>query len=103
MGAVALAVATDQLTGSLGAASLTPAEHGTATAVLEGGGPLALHTADLGPLSAKLAPLTERALADGYADVLLLTAGACATAAVIAAVFLGVRPRAAAQLEGSRS
>ena len=56
-------------------AALTPAEHGTATAVLDAGGPLALHTADLGPLSAKLAPLTERALADGYDDVLLLTAG----------------------------
>ncbi|MFG2343716.1 MFS transporter [Streptomyces phaeochromogenes] len=105
VGAVALAVATDQLTGSLRTASLTPAEHGTATAVLDAGGPLALHTADLGPLSAKLAPLTERALADGYGDVLLLTAGACATAAVIAAVFLGVRPRAAApaQPEESRS
>ena len=108
VGAVALATATGQLTSSLGAAALTPAEHGTATAVLDAGGPLALHTADLGPLSAKIAPLTERALADGYADVLLLTAGACVTAAVIAAVFLGVRPRGAAhdrtdQTEGSPS
>ncbi|MGH1554133.1 hypothetical protein ACRAWF_25875 [Streptomyces sp. L7] len=105
VGAVALATATHRLTGSLGAAALTPAEHGTATAVLDAGGPLALHTADLGPLSAKIAPLTERALAAGYGDVLLLTAGACVTAAVIAAVSLGVRPRGAAPArpEGSRS
>ncbi|WP_406458050.1 MFS transporter [Streptomyces sp. NBC_01622] len=105
VGAVALATATHQLTGSLGAAALTPAEHGTAAAVLDAGGPLALHTADLGPLSAKIAPLTERALAAGYGDVLLLTAGACVIAAVIAAVSLGVRPRGAApaQPEESRS
>ncbi|MEV6174187.1 MFS transporter [Streptomyces sp. NPDC051954] len=93
VGAVALAMAADQLTGSLRAAPLTPAEHGTATAILDAGGPLALHTADLGPLSAKIAPFTERALTDGYNNGLLLTAAACVAAAVIAAVFLGVRPR----------
>ncbi|WP_281292591.1 MFS transporter [Streptomyces hawaiiensis] len=66
VGAVALGMATNKLTDSLAGAGLTSAEHGTATAVLDAGGPIALHTAELGPLSAKLAPLTERALADGY-------------------------------------
>ncbi|WP_217567222.1 MFS transporter [Streptomyces sp. GbtcB7] len=93
VGAVALGMATSQLTGSLAGAELTPAEHGTASAVLDAGGPIALHTAELGPLSAKIAPFTERALADGYNAGLVLTAVACLVAAVIAAVFLGFRTR----------
>jgi len=91
VGAVALGMATNKLTEALAGAGLTPAEHGTAAAVLDAGGPIALHTAELGPLSAKLAPLTERALTDGYNNGLVLTAIACLVAAVIAAVFLGVR------------
>ncbi|MDO0932230.1 hypothetical protein QQY66_11190 [Streptomyces sp. DG2A-72] len=74
VGAVALGMATSRLTDGLAGAGLTPAEHGTAAAVLDAGGPMALHTAELGPLSAKLAPLTERALADGYNNGLALTA-----------------------------
>lgn len=93
VGAVALGLATGRLTDGLAGAGLTPAEHGTANAVLEAGGPIALHTAELGPLSAKLAPFTERALADGYNAGLVLTAVACVVAAAIAAVFLGVRTR----------
>ncbi|MEU1513928.1 MFS transporter [Streptomyces sp. NPDC005811] len=94
VGAVALGMAASRLTGSLADAGLTPKEHGIATAVLDAGGPLALHTADLGPLSAKLAPYTSDALAHGYGNGLLLTAAACAVAAVIAAVFVGFRPDA---------
>ncbi|NNN37514.1 MFS transporter, partial [Streptomyces sp. S3(2020)] len=92
VGAVALGMATSQLTGSLADAGLTPKEHGIATAVLTEGGPLALHTAELGPLSAKIAPYTSDALAQGYNNGLLLTAAACAVAAVVAAVFVGIRP-----------
>ncbi|NEA98535.1 MFS transporter [Streptomyces sp. SID13726] len=94
VGAVALGMAADRLTGDLAGAGLTPKEHGIASAVLHGGGPLALHTADLGPLSAKLAPYTSDALAHGYNNGLLLTAAACVAAAVIAAVFVGLRPGA---------
>lgn len=92
VGAIALGMAADRLTGSLAGAGLTPKEHGIASAVLHEGGPLALHTADLGPLTAKLAPYTSDALAHGYNNGLLLTAAACAVAAVIAAVFVGLRP-----------
>ncbi|MCL8017268.1 MFS transporter [Streptomyces sp. AS02] len=84
-------------------AGLTPKEQGIATAVLHEGGPLALHTADLGPLSAKVPPFTTDALAQGYNNGLLVTAAACVAAAVIAAVFVGVRPGATrpAEAEGS--
>jgi MFS family permease len=92
VGAVALGMAASQLTGSLTEAGLTPKEHGIASAVLHEGGPLALHTADLGPLSTKLAPYTADALAHGYNNGLILTAVACAAAAVIAAVFVGFGP-----------
>ncbi|MGW1781870.1 MFS transporter [Streptomyces sp. NPDC002143] len=92
VGAVALGMASSQLTGSLADLGLTPKEHGIASAVLHEGGPIALHTADLGPLSAKLAPYTTDALAHGYNNGLILTAAACAAAAVIAAVFVGFRP-----------
>jgi hypothetical protein len=92
VGAVALGMAASRLTGSLANAGLTPKEQGIASAVLHEGGPLALHTADLGPLSAKLAPYTTDALAHGFGNGLLLTAGACVLAAVIAAVFVGLRP-----------
>ncbi|MEW1642540.1 MFS transporter [Streptomyces sp. NPDC091219] len=94
VGAVALGMAADRLTGDLAGAALTPKEHGIVGAVLDAGGPLALHTADLGPLSARLAPYTSDALAHGYGNALLLTAAACGTAAVIAAVFVGLRPGA---------
>lgn len=92
IGAVALGMATSQLTGSLADAGLTPKEQGIASTVLHEGGPLALHTADLGPLSAKLAPYTTDALAHGFNNGLILTAAACVVAAVIAAVFIGFRP-----------
>jgi hypothetical protein len=96
-------MAASQLTGSLVDAGLTPQEHGIASAVLHEGGPLALHSADLGPLSAKLAPYTTDALAHGYNNGLILTACACVTAAVIAAVFVGFRRSgtAPAEAEGS--
>ncbi|MET8976352.1 MFS transporter [Streptomyces sp. NPDC004539] len=94
VGAVALGMAADRITGGLASAGLTPQEHGIASAVLADGGPLALHTADLGPLSGKLAPLTTDALAHGYDTGLLLTAAACAVAAAIALVFVGLRPGA---------
>jgi hypothetical protein len=58
VGAIALSLATTHLTGI----NLTPTEHGTVNALLTAGGPLALHTADLGPLSAKIAPLSLEAL-----------------------------------------
>ncbi|GAA0315388.1 MFS transporter [Streptomyces turgidiscabies] len=103
VGAVALGMAAGQLTGSLADAGLTPKEHGIADAVLDAGGPLALHTADLGPLSAKLAPLTSDALAHGYNAGLLLTAAACAVAAVIAAVFVGLRPESTRPVEARES
>jgi DNA-binding transcriptional MocR family regulator len=73
-------------------AGLTPKEHGIASAILHEGGPIALHSVDLGPLSAKLAPYTTDALAHGYNNGLILTAVACTAAAVIAAVFVGFRP-----------
>ncbi|MFI6254271.1 MFS transporter [Streptomyces sp. NPDC051016] len=91
VGAVALGVAASRLTGGFAGAGLTPREQGIADAVLDAGGPLALHTADLGPLSAKLRPFTSDALAHGYNSALLLTAAACAVAALIAAVFVGFR------------
>ncbi|MFJ8057415.1 MFS transporter [Streptomyces sp. NPDC096142] len=94
VGAVALGMAADRLTGDLAGAALTPKEHGIVGAVLDAGGPLDLHTADLGPLSARIAPYTSDALAHGYGNALLLTAAACGTAAVIAAVFVGLRPGA---------
>ncbi|CAL9660865.1 hypothetical protein [Streptomyces sp. enrichment culture] len=50
VGAVALSLAATQIASNLGSAGLAPAEHGTASAVLSEGGPLALHTAGLGPL-----------------------------------------------------
>ncbi|MEU3935962.1 MFS transporter [Streptomyces sp. NPDC029044] len=103
VGAVALGMAASQLTGGLAGAGLTPKEHGIATAVLNEGGPLALHTADLGPLSAKLAPFTTDALAHGYNNGLLLTAGACVVAAVIAAAFVGRRPGGTAPVEAAES
>lgn len=96
-------MAARQLTGSLADAGLTPKEHGIASAVLHEGGPLALHSADLGPLRAKLAPLTEHALASGYNNGLILTAAACVTAAVIAAVFVGFRRSGTAPAEAERS
>ena len=74
-----------------------------ASAVLHEGGPLALHTADLGPLSAKLAPHTTDVLAHGYNNGLLLTAAACVTAAVIAAVFVGFRPGGTRPVEAEGS
>lgn len=103
VGAVALGMAASQLTGSLADAGLTPKEHSIASAVLHEGGPIALHTADLGPLSTKLAPYTTQALADGYNNGLLFTAGACLAAAVIAAVFVGLRTSGtqSAEIEGS--
>ncbi|MFJ9542770.1 MFS transporter [Streptomyces sp. NPDC101225] len=91
VGAVALSMAADRITSGLSGAGLTAAEHGTATAVLAGGGPIALHSAQLGPLSAKIAPLTERALSDGYNAGLLLTAIACLTAAAVSGVFIGFK------------
>lgn len=103
VGAVALGMATSQLTDSLADAGLTPKEHGIASAVLHEGGPLALHSADLGPLSAKLAPYTTDALAHGYNNGLILTAVACISAAVIAAVFVGFGRKGtlSAEAEGS--
>jgi MFS family permease len=103
VGAVALGMAASQLTGSLANAGLTPKEQGIASAVLHEGGPLALHTADLGPLSAKLAPHTTDALAHGFDNGLLLTAGACVLAAVIAAVFVGLRPGGTRPVEAEGS
>ena len=103
VGAVALGMATSQLTGSLADAGLTPKEHGIASAVLHEGGPLALHSADLGPLSVKVAPLTEHALANGYNYGLILTAAACMAAAVIAAVFVGFRRSGTAPAEAKES
>jgi hypothetical protein len=103
VGAVALGMAASQLTGSLADAGLTPKEHGIVSAVLHEGGPLALHSADLGPLSAKLAPLTEHALASGYNNGLILTAAACVAAAVIAAVFVGFRRSGTAPAEAEES
>ncbi|NEA61048.1 MFS transporter [Streptomyces sp. SID12488] len=103
VGAVALGMATSQLTGGLADAGLTPKEHGIASAVLHEGGPIALHTADLGPLSAKLAPYTTDALAHGYSNGLILTAAACTAAAVIAAVFVGFRPSSTRPAEAAGS
>jgi len=103
VGAVALGMATSRLTGSLADAGLTPKEHGIASAVLHEGGPLALHSADLGPLSAKLAPYTTEALAHGYNNGLILTAAACGVAAVIAVVFVGIRPSGTRPTEAERS
>ncbi|WP_405819561.1 MFS transporter [Streptomyces sp. NBC_01390] len=103
VGAVALGMAASRLTGSLADAGLTPKEHGIASAILHEGGPLALHSVDLGPLSAKLAPYTTDALAHGYNNGLILTAAACATAAVIAAVFVGFRPSSTAPAEAEGS
>ncbi|WP_327699158.1 MFS transporter [Streptomyces sp. NBC_00459] len=94
VGAIALSLATTQIASDLGAAGLTPAENGTASAVLSEGGPIALHTAELGPLSSKIALVTERALADGYNTGLLVTACACLMAAVVSAKFIGLRPQA---------
>ncbi|MCD9875686.1 MFS transporter [Streptomyces guryensis] len=103
VGAVALGMAASRLTGSLADAGLTPKEHGIVSAILHEGGPLALHSVDLGPLSAKLAPYTTDALAHGYDNGLILTAAACVTAAVIAAVFVGFRPSGNAPAEAERS
>ncbi|MFJ9250511.1 MFS transporter [Streptomyces sp. NPDC101776] len=95
VGAVALSLAAAQITTHLADAGLSPAEHSTAQAVLAQGGPIAVHTAELGPLSAKIAPITQQALADGYNTGLLLTAGACLLAATICAVFIGLKPQSA--------
>ncbi|MEU9456234.1 MFS transporter [Streptomyces sp. NPDC048277] len=103
VGAVALGMAASRLTGSLADAGLTPKEHGIANAVLDAGGPLALHTADLGPLSVKLRPFTSDALAHGYNNALLLTAAACVAAALIAAVFVGFRSGGTGPVESKES
>ncbi|MFC8672159.1 MFS transporter [Streptomyces griseorubiginosus] len=91
VGAVALSLAAGEFGRNLGGVGLSPPEHGTVNAVLAAGGPIAVHTADLGPLSAKIAPLSERALAHGYGSGLLLTATACLAAAAVSAVFIGFR------------
>lgn len=91
VGAVALSLAATQLTTDLAGAGLSPAEQGTVHAVLAAGGPIAVHTAELGPLSAKIAPYTGQALADGYNTGMLLTAMACLLAAAISAVFIGLK------------
>ncbi|WP_405970549.1 MFS transporter [Streptomyces sp. NBC_00988] len=91
VGAVALSIAAGRIASGLAGAGLTPAERGTAEAVLGAGGPIALHTAELGPLSAKTAALTQQALADGYGTGLVLTACACLVAALVSALFIGFR------------
>ncbi|WP_329309822.1 MFS transporter [Streptomyces sp. NBC_01262] len=91
VGAVALSTAATRFAGNLGDAGLTGAEHHVVGAVLEEGGPLAVLSAQLGPASAKVAPIAQKALADGYNTGLLITAIACLAAAVISAVFLGLR------------
>ena len=104
VGAVALGMAARQLTGSLADAGLTPKEHGIASAVLHEGGPLALHTADLGPLSAKLAPLHHGGPGPRLQRRTDPHRRRLAAAAVIAAVFVGFgrSGTAPAEPEGSR-
>ncbi|MFJ8113814.1 hypothetical protein [Streptomyces sp. NPDC096132] len=91
--ALTLSLAATQITSHLNGAGLTPADHGTAEPVLSEGGPIPLHTAELGPLSTKIASITERALADGYNTGLLVTACACLVAAVISAKYIGLKPQ----------
>lgn len=88
VGTVALGQAAGLLSGSLQGAGLSQDQLRAAEGVLHEGGPLALATAPLGPLSDTVGPLARAALAEGYASGLLVTAAACVVAAAIAAVFV---------------
>jgi hypothetical protein len=88
IGTVALGQAGTLLGASLAASGLPAAQMGVAQGVLAAGGPLALATAPLGPISTTVAPLARDALTAGYDAGLLVTAVSCLAAAVIAAIFL---------------
>jgi MFS family permease len=88
VGTVALGQAAALLAGSLQGAGLPEAQLHVAQGVLQEGGPLALATAPLGPLSGTVGPLARAALTAGYASGLLVTAVACLVAAAIAATFV---------------
>ncbi|WP_217558679.1 MFS transporter [Streptomyces sp. GbtcB6] len=91
IGTVALSQAAPLLTGGLASANLPPDQLAPAEAILHEGGPIAVATAQLGP---RVHEIATDALANGYADGLVVTASAAAVAAVVAALFLrtkGVR------------
>lgn len=88
IGTVALSQAGTMLGTSLAGSGLPAAQLGVAQGVLAAGGPLALATTPLGPISTTVAPLARTALTSGYDAGLLVTAIACLAAAVIAAIFV---------------
>ncbi len=88
IGTIALSQAGTLLGASLAASGLPAAQLGVAQGVLAAGGPLALATAPLGPISTTVAPLARTALTAGYDAGLLVTAISCLAAAMIAAIFL---------------
>jgi MFS family permease len=87
--AVALSRAGSTLNHRLAAAKLTVAQHHIVGAVATAGGPFAVLNASLGPLSAKVAPIAEGALAHGFDVGLIVCAAGALVAAAIAVTFLG--------------
>lgn len=86
IGAVALTQAAPvALAGLSTATGVAPAQLGAANGILDGGGPLALASAPLGP---QIGAVASRALAHGYDVGLLVAAVSCLVAALIAGVFL---------------
>ena len=88
IGTIALSHAGVVLAGVLDGAGLTEAQRQVVDAVSAEGGPLAVATAPLGPVSQIVAPLAREALAQGYDIGFLVSALACLAAAGIAAVFV---------------
>jgi MFS family permease len=86
--AVALSRAGSTLTQRLASADLTVAQHHVVGAVAAAGGPFAVLNAQLGPVSAKVAPIAEGALAHGFDIGLIVCAVGALVAAGIALAFL---------------
>ncbi len=91
IGTIALTQTEDVLARSLDGAGLTVPERQIVDEISADGGPFALASAQLGPISEKVGPLAQDALTRGYNLGFVASATACVLAAVIAAMFLGYR------------
>jgi MFS family permease len=100
IGTIALTQAGNVLAGKLDGAGLTAPQRHIVDAISADGGPIALASAQLGPISQKVGPLAQDALAHGYNTGFMVSAAACVLAAVIAAVFLGDGKQQAEGLNG---
>ena len=91
IGTIALTQAGNTLAGELDGAGLTVPQRQIVDEISADGGPFALASARLGPISEKVGPLAQDALTRGYNLGFVASATACVLAAVIAAMFLGYR------------